>query len=161
MVAGSYSLEIESPVEVKRLWNATVKDSHNLLPKQVPGIISGITLLQGDGGVGSIRQINFTAANKDFSYVKEKVDLVDEANMVYSFSHVEGGVIGTQAASISYTIKFAPKAGGGSITTTTCNFDSLPGVPHDEAKLEEIKAQSIGLFKMVEQYLIANPTLYC
>ena len=60
MVAGSYSIERESPVEVKRLWNATL-DTHNLLPKIAPEIISSITLLQGDGGVGTIRQVNFTA----------------------------------------------------------------------------------------------------
>ncbi|GLJ28931.1 hypothetical protein SUGI_0570650 [Cryptomeria japonica] len=119
------SIEIESPVEAKRLWNANVKDANNLLPKLVPEIISGITLVQGDGGVGTIRQVNFTAANRDFTYVKEKVDLVDEANMVYSFSQVEGGLIGTKAASIRYTAKIST------------------------------------LFKMVEEYLIANPTLYC
>ncbi|XP_057863810.1 major strawberry allergen Fra a 1-3 [Cryptomeria japonica] len=160
MVAGSFSIEIESPVEAKRLWKATL-DSHNLLPKQAPGLISGITLVQGDGGVGTIRQVNFTAANKDFSYVKEKVDLIDETNMVYCFSHVEGGVLGKKVASVSYKIKFNPKAGGGSTSTYSCNYDSLPGVPHDEAKIEEIKANSTGLFKQVEQYLIAHPTLYC
>ncbi|GLJ45581.1 hypothetical protein SUGI_0959510 [Cryptomeria japonica] len=78
MVAGSFSIEIESPVERKRLWRATV-DSHNLLPKQARGLISGITLAQ---------------ANKDFSYMKEKVDLVDEANLVYGYSLVEGGMLG-------------------------------------------------------------------
>ncbi|GLJ09619.1 hypothetical protein SUGI_0112880 [Cryptomeria japonica] len=160
MVAGSYSIEIESPLEIKRLWNATV-DIHNLLPKQVPWIISGIALLQGDGGVGTIRQVNFTAANKDFSYVKEKVDLIDEANMVYGFSHVEGGVLGTKVASVSYRIKLTPKTWGGSISTTTCNYDSLPGVPYDESKIEEIKANTIGLFRILEGYLIANPTIYC
>ncbi|XP_059068959.1 major allergen Pru ar 1-like [Cryptomeria japonica] len=131
MVAGSYSIEIESPVDAKRLWNATL-DIHNLLPKQAPWIISAITLLQGDGGVGTIRQVNFTAANTDFSYVKEKVDLIDEGQY-----------------------------GGGSISATTRNYDSLPFVPYDEAKIEEIKANSFGLFRILEGYLIANPTLYC
>ncbi|WP_207658021.1 hypothetical protein, partial [Clostridioides difficile] len=86
---------------------------------------------------------------------------VDEANLVYGFSHVEGGALGTKLASASYKVKYSPKAGGGSIVTYTCNFDSLPGVPHDEAKIEEIKTNSTGLFKLVEEYLIANPTLYC
>ncbi|GLJ45579.1 hypothetical protein SUGI_0959470 [Cryptomeria japonica] len=71
MVVGSFSIDIESPVEAKTLWKAPL-DNHNLLPKQALGLISGITLVQ---------------ANKDFSYVKEKVDLIDEANMVYYFSH--------------------------------------------------------------------------
>ncbi|GLJ45577.1 hypothetical protein SUGI_0959440 [Cryptomeria japonica] len=141
MVAGSFSIEIESPVEGKRLWKATV-DTHNLLPKQAPGLISGITLVQGDGGVGTIRNVNFTAANKDFSSVKEKVDLIDEANMVYCFSHVEGGLLGKKVASIHYEATM----------NYTCNY---------EAKIEEIKGNTTGLFKQVEEYLIANPTLYC
>ncbi|XP_057863807.2 major strawberry allergen Fra a 1.07 [Cryptomeria japonica] len=160
MVAGSFSIEMESPVEAKRLWKATV-DSHNLLPKQAPGLISDITLVQGDGGVGTIRHVKFTPANKDFSYVKEKVDLIDEANLVYGYSLVEGGMLGQKVASVSHKVKYTPKAGGGAISTYSCNYDSLPGVPHDEAKIEEIKANSTGLFKQVEEYLIANPTVYC
>ncbi|GLJ45584.1 hypothetical protein SUGI_0959600 [Cryptomeria japonica] len=73
----------------------------------------------------------------------------------------KGGVLGKKVASVSYKIKYTPKPGGACITTYSCNYDSLPGVPHDEAKIEEIKANSTGLFKQVEEYLIANPTLYC
>jgi hypothetical protein len=62
MVAGSYTIEVESPVEAKRLWNST-KDIHNFMPKQVPALVSSITLLEGDGGVGTIRQVNFTEGN--------------------------------------------------------------------------------------------------
>lgn len=93
--------------------------------------------------------------------MKEKVDLIDEEKMVYGFSHVEGGVIGTKVAYTNFKIKITPKAGGGSISTTTVNYDTLPGVPYDEAKVEEIKAGSIALFRMLEEPLIANPTLYC
>ena len=160
MVAGSYTVEIESSVEAKRLWNATVKDSHNIFPKIAPGIVAGITILQGDGGVGTIRQIDFTAANKEFSYVKERVDKVDEDNFSYTYSHVEGGVLGTKLASAQYQAKFSPKAGGGSISSYTCHYDTLPGVDQDEAKTEEIKSKSTGLFKLIEAYLIAHPTLY-
>ena len=81
--------------------------------------------------------------------------------MVYGFSHIEGGAIGKQVAYTKFKIKITPKAGGGSISTTTCSYDTLPGVPFDEAKVEEIKAGSIALFRMLEGTLIANPSLYC
>ncbi|KAH9305708.1 hypothetical protein KI387_010112, partial [Taxus chinensis] len=90
MVARSITVEIDSPVEAKRIWNAIVKD-YNLLPTQMPGVCSGVTLLNGNGGVGTVIQINFTPVNKDFSYVNERVDEVDEENFVYKFSYVEGG----------------------------------------------------------------------
>ncbi|GLJ45561.1 hypothetical protein SUGI_0959150 [Cryptomeria japonica] len=70
-------------------------------------------------------------------------------------------MLGEKVASVIHKIKYTPKSGGGCITTFTCNYDSLPSVSHDEAKIEEIKANNTGLFKQVEEYLIANLTLYC
>ena len=60
MVSGTAITEEVSQVEARRLWNAIAKDSHNLLPKVFPEIFASVTFLQGDGGVGTIKQINFT-----------------------------------------------------------------------------------------------------
>ncbi|KAH9307749.1 hypothetical protein KI387_035660, partial [Taxus chinensis] len=60
MVTERVTVQIESSVEAKRLWNALVVDGPNLLAKQLPEICSGVTFLHGDGGVGSIKQINFS-----------------------------------------------------------------------------------------------------
>uniref|UniRef100_A0A0D6QVZ4 Bet v I/Major latex protein domain-containing protein n=1 Tax=Araucaria cunninghamii TaxID=56994 RepID=A0A0D6QVZ4_ARACU len=161
MVAGTITLDIESPLEAKRLWNATVKDGHNLLPKVAPEIVSGVTIVQGNGGVGTIKQVNFTPANKDFSYVKESVVEINEGNFVYAFTHVEGGELGKNLASVKFEFKFSPKVGGGCVITWTCHFDTLPGVAHDEAKAQELKNNATGLFKKIEAYLLSNPALYC
>ena len=63
MVASVVSNEILSPVAPSRLWKAIAKDSHNLMPKLMPDIISSIVLLEGNGEVGTIRQSNFTTGN--------------------------------------------------------------------------------------------------
>ena len=60
MVSGTAITEEVSQVEARRLWNAMTKDGHNLLPKVLPEIFASVTLLQGDGGVGTIKQLNFT-----------------------------------------------------------------------------------------------------
>ena len=62
MVSGSTTTERVSQVEAKRVWNATVKDSHNFFPKVVPEIFSSVSCLEGDGGVGTIKQFNFNQA---------------------------------------------------------------------------------------------------
>ncbi|KAH9305982.1 hypothetical protein KI387_010386 [Taxus chinensis] len=160
MVAGSFSHEIVSPVEAKRLWNAFVKDGHNLLPKQLPEIFSSITILQGNGGVGTIKEIKFTSANKDFNYVKERVEELDDAKLVYRYSHVEGGLLGKQLVSAHYEFKYTPKPEGGSVCSSTFHYDTLPGVPEDQAKIDEVKEKSTALFKKIEAYLLANPNLY-
>lgn len=60
MVSGTAITEEVCQVEARRLWNAMAKDSHNLLPKVLPEIFASVTYLQGDGGVGTIKQLNFT-----------------------------------------------------------------------------------------------------
>jgi hypothetical protein len=61
MVSGTVITNVRCSVEAKRLWNAMGKDSHNLLPKVFPELFASATLLQGDGGVGTIKQLNFTS----------------------------------------------------------------------------------------------------
>ena len=60
MVSGTSSTEEVVQVEARRLWNATTKDSHNFLPKVLPEVFTSVNLLQGDGGVGTVKQLNFT-----------------------------------------------------------------------------------------------------
>eukprot|EP01018_Ginkgo_biloba_P028179 Gb_21895 [translate_table: standard] len=159
MVAGTVTTEVVSTVEAKRLWKAMVKDGHNLLPKVLPDLISTISL-QGDGGVGSIRQINFTPANKDFNYSKERLDEIDDDKFEMKYTAIEGGLLGKKLNAAKFELKLNPTKEGGCVSTWTCHFDTISGSA-DEAKLQEMKEASIGTFKKLEGYLLSNPTLYC
>lgn len=52
--------EYTSPVASARLFKALIVDSANLIPKLIPCVVKSIDVSPSDGGVGSIRQINFT-----------------------------------------------------------------------------------------------------
>ncbi|RWR86770.1 pathogenesis-related protein 10-3.1 [Cinnamomum micranthum f. kanehirae] len=75
MVAGSLSNEVLSPVSPSRLWMALVTDSHNLMPKLMPDIISSVVTLQ---------------VIKDFSYWKDRIDTIDEEKHVFKYTVIEG-----------------------------------------------------------------------
>ena len=161
MVSGTATSEDFSEVEARRIWNALVKDSHNLLPKIFPDFFSSVTLLQGDGGVGTIKELNFTPANKDFSYAKERVDEIDEENMVFKYTTIEGGLLGKKLSASNFELKIVPKKEGGCVVSWICNYETLAGAPVDEGKAQEMKEQSNAMFKKIEQYLLSNPSLYC
>ena len=55
----TYSDEYTSPIPPAKLFKALILDSNNLIPKLLPQVVKSIEFVQGDGGVGSIRQINF------------------------------------------------------------------------------------------------------
>uniref|UniRef100_A0A453C3N5 Uncharacterized protein n=1 Tax=Aegilops tauschii subsp. strangulata TaxID=200361 RepID=A0A453C3N5_AEGTS len=57
----SWTHEIESPVAAARLFRAGVMDWHTLAPKLAPHIVASAHPVEGEGGIGSIRQFNFTS----------------------------------------------------------------------------------------------------
>lgn len=56
----SFAQETESPIAPGRLFKALILDFHNLYTKLMPQSIISMDIIEGDGGVGTIKQINFT-----------------------------------------------------------------------------------------------------
>ena len=59
MSVTSITQEFACPVPPARMFKALILDSHNLIPKLMPQSIKSVDIIQGDGGAGSIMQINF------------------------------------------------------------------------------------------------------
>ena len=59
--ANGWSLEIASPVAAPRLFRAAVMDRHILAPKVASHVVASAHRVEGEGGVGSVRQFNFTS----------------------------------------------------------------------------------------------------
>lgn len=55
----TFTDEYTSSIPPARLFKALIVDSHNLIPKLMPLAVKSIEIIEGDGGAGSIRQINF------------------------------------------------------------------------------------------------------
>jgi hypothetical protein len=41
------------------MFTALIVDSRNLLPKLLPQFVKDVNIIQGDGGAGTIEQVNF------------------------------------------------------------------------------------------------------
>ena len=60
--------EFTTSVPPAKMFKALILDSHNLIPNLVPQSIKSIELVQGDGGVGSIKQTNFSEGLSHLSF---------------------------------------------------------------------------------------------
>lgn len=56
--------EFGSPVAAGRVFRALILESNTLMPKLLPQFIKSVDTLQGDGGAGSIEQVNFTQSKQ-------------------------------------------------------------------------------------------------
>ncbi|OMO58384.1 hypothetical protein COLO4_34692 [Corchorus olitorius] len=155
----SFSQEFTCPVAAPRMFKALIIESSTLIPKLLPQFIKSVDVIQGDGGAGSIEQVNFTQASH-FNYVKHRIDELDKENLVCKYTMIEGDALGDKLTSIAYEVKFEDNGEGGCICKMTSNYHT---VGEFEIKEEEIKAgkeKAIGIYKVVEAYLLENPTVY-
>lgn len=55
----TFSGKHTSPIAPARLFKASVLDSKNSIPKIMPEHVKSVEIIEGSGGAGSIKQINF------------------------------------------------------------------------------------------------------
>ncbi|XP_057809690.1 major strawberry allergen Fra a 1-2-like [Salvia miltiorrhiza] len=150
--------EFASPVAPTRAFRALILESNTLMPKLLPQFIKSVDLLQGDGGVGSIEQVNFTESSH-FKYMKNRIDELDKENFVCKYTMVEGDALADKIESIAYEIKFE-KSDDGCVCKMTSEYHTFGGY---EVKEEEVKAgkeSAMAIYKVVEAYLLQNPNVY-
>ncbi|KAI4303173.1 hypothetical protein MLD38_038835 [Melastoma candidum] len=150
------SKQLTSTVSPARLFKALVTDSHVLIPKAISGSIQSIEFLEGDGGVGSIRQTNLLDGGK-LKYMKHRVDVLDVENLRCKYTLVECDVDFEKLESVVYDLMFKAAPRGGSVCRMTTSYHVKEGCNLAGEDLKEGKLSVVPLFKAVEEYLIAHP----
>ncbi|GJN31215.1 hypothetical protein PR202_gb19581 [Eleusine coracana subsp. coracana] len=158
MAANSWTLEIASPVSAPRLFRAAVMDWHTLAPKLVSDVVASAHPVEGEGGIGSVRQFNFTSV-MPFKFMKEKLDFLDADKCEAKSTLIEGGGIGVAIETATSHIKVEPAANGGSVVKVDSTYKLLPGVEVND-EINKAKESVTAIFKAAEAYLIANPDAY-
>ncbi|XP_031396037.1 major allergen Pru ar 1-like [Punica granatum] len=154
----TFSDEFTSPIPPARLFKALIVDSHNLIPKLMPQAVKSIDII-GDGGAGSIRQINFTEGSH-LSFVKNRVDELNEETFTYKYTLIEGGPLMDKLESISYEVKFEPTPEGGSKNKMRSTYYTKGDIELKEEDIKEGKSRALGMYKLCEAYLTQNPEAY-
>nr|GLL41117.1 major allergen Pru ar 1-like [Ipomoea trifida] len=159
MGVSTYTDEQTSPVSPSRIFKASIVDSHNLIPKLMPQAIKSIEILQGNGGTGSIKQINFPEGSS-LKSIKYYIDELNEETLTYKYTLVEGDALLDQLEKITYEVKFEKTAEGGSISKVTSKYYTVGDFKMKEEEIKAGKERVLAMYKAVEAYLIQNPQAY-
>ncbi|XP_009590430.1 major allergen Pru ar 1-like [Nicotiana tomentosiformis] len=151
--------EFTSPISAPRMFKASIVDGDNLLPKIAPQVFKNIETIQGDGGPGTIKQMNF-AEGSEIKFVKHRVDAIDKEKMTYAYTLIEGDTLMDKIDSISYEINLESMPDGGCKGKNTSKYNTKPGVEIKEEEIKAGKEMAAGIVKAVEAYLLANPNEY-
>ncbi|KAL0430464.1 UNVERIFIED_CONTAM: Major strawberry allergen Fra a 1-3 [Sesamum radiatum] len=76
MGAITYDIEIPSSIPATKMFKAVVLDADTLIPKIMPQAIKNVEILEGDGGVGTVKIIHFGEGSQ-YKSAKHRVDAID------------------------------------------------------------------------------------
>ncbi|KAI3459448.1 hypothetical protein Pfo_016111 [Paulownia fortunei] len=154
-----FSDEHTSPIPPERIFKASILDSHNLIPKLMPQAIKSIEFIRGNGGDGSIKQINF-AQGGNFSSLKYRIDELNEGTYTYNYTLIEGDALIDKLEKITYEVKFEPTPTGGSTSKVTSKYYTKGDFVLKEEDIKAGKERVLAMYKVVEAYLLQNPEAY-
>ncbi|KAJ9546498.1 hypothetical protein OSB04_019041 [Centaurea solstitialis] len=112
-----YDMEVETKVPAGKLFQSFILDGDNLIPKVAPQAMKSVEILEGDGGVGTIKLITF-------AYI------------------IEGDVLVDPLESISYQIKLVSTDEGGCILKLKSIYTCKGDVKIDEEDIKKGKEKA-------------------
>ncbi|KAK4483293.1 hypothetical protein RD792_010478 [Penstemon davidsonii] len=142
-----------------RMFKALILDSHNICPQLMFSSIESIQFLQGNGKPGTIKQLNFTQASP-FTYVKHRIDAIDEEKHMCRYTFIEGDALMDKLDQIIYEVKFEPYGFQGCVCNITSEYYAKENVEIKEQDIEHGKDRAVGMYEVVEAYLLAHPRAY-
>ncbi|XP_057733632.1 pathogenesis-related protein 2-like [Arachis stenosperma] len=157
MAVFTFEDEITSTVPPAKLYNA-MKDADSLTPKIIDDVKS-VEIVEGNGGPGTIKKLTIVEGGET-KFILHKVEAIDEANYAYNYSVVGGVALPPTAEKITFETKLVEGPNGGSIGKLTLKYHSKGDAKPAEEELKKGKAKGEGLFRAIEGYVLANPTLY-
>ncbi|XP_007035695.2 PREDICTED: major allergen Pru ar 1 [Theobroma cacao] len=155
----TYEMEVATTIPPAKMFKAFVLDSDNLIPKILPLAIKSVVTLEGDGGAGTIKQVNFGEGSQ-FKYTKQRIDVIDQENFTCCFTVIEGDALMDTLEKISNEIKFEAASDGGSVCKSSSSYYTIGDINIKEEEIKAGKEKASGMFKAIEAYLLANPDAY-
>ncbi|ESR32710.1 hypothetical protein CICLE_v10006074mg [Citrus x clementina] len=147
-------------VSPSRMFKALILDSHNICPRLLFSSIKSIEYFEGDGDVGTIKQINYIEGG-EIRYTKHRVDALDKEKFMCKYRFIEGdGFIDSMLEFLTHEIKFEGYGQGGCVCKITCDFKAKEGVEIKGIDIELVKHKPLGMYEVVEAHLKAYPQLY-
>ncbi|XP_065863737.1 major allergen Pru ar 1-like [Euphorbia lathyris] len=147
--------EITTSVPPSTMFKIFVLENHIYLPKIVPHF--SVEILEGNGGPGTIKKTTFGAEGSEFKYIKTKIEATDKENFSHSYSVIEADPKTEKLAKITMEIKMEASPNGGSIIKTCSKYYPKENCEVDEDIIKAKAEKAMGLYKVVDAYILANP----
>lgn len=103
---------------------------------------------------------NILVSASPFTYVKHRIDALDKENFMCKYTFIEGDALMDKLECITHEVKFEAYGFGGCLCKITSEYYTKGNVEIKEEDIEHGKDRAIGMYEVVEAYLLAHPHAY-
>ncbi|XP_031398398.1 major allergen Pru ar 1-like [Punica granatum] len=93
-------------------------------------------------------------------WLKHRIDAIDVEKLACKYTLIESDIAFDKIESVVYEMKFEASSDGGSVCKMKSEYHVKAGTELKEEDIKQGKDKAIGLCKVVEEYLLANPEAY-
>lgn len=104
--------------------------------------------------------MNTFYAGSQLKLVKHHIDEINEEAFSYKYTLIEADGILDKLESIVYEIKFEASSSGGTISKMTSKYNTKGDIVLSDEEIKAGKERALGMYKVVEAYLLQNPDAY-
>ncbi|WCJ38666.1 Major strawberry allergen Fra a 1.06 [Euphorbia peplus] len=151
----SYETVIVCNVPPSKLFRALVFNFTELVTNAIPHVYKNVEV-QGDGGVGTLRKVYF-GEGVFLKHMLERVDSIDEENLSCSSTILEGNLEGIEK--IVNEMKLEKSEDGGTIVKKMSHCYTIGDFQLEQDEVNKTKESSKAVFKILEDYISANPDI--
>lgn len=94
------------------------------------------------------------------NYVKHRIDELDEENYMCKYTFIEVDGMMDKLDCIKHEVKFEAYGFGGCLCKITSEYYPKPNFEIKEEDVEQGKDRAVGMYEVVEAYLLAHPHAY-
>ncbi|WCJ23404.1 Major strawberry allergen Fra a 1-A [Euphorbia peplus] len=149
--------ELTTAIPPATMFKIFVTENHIYLPKLIPTI--SVEVIEGNGGPGTIKKTTFGGDATELKYVKTKTEATDKENFSHSYSLLESDPQPEKLEKAIMEVKMEACANGGSIIKSCSKYYPKENCEVDEEKIRAGAEKALGLFKVVESIILANPDI--
>ncbi|KAL1832572.1 hypothetical protein ACET3Z_002223 [Daucus carota] len=144
-----------SKMTAAQLYKNMFIDMDKVMPKILPQIFKSVRLVEGDGGVGTVKEITYGEAVKATTMIQKLVEMDPEA-MTYTKVIIGGDVLMGTLESVAYHSVVESSDSGECVVKLTVVFTPLAGQEVSEDYIKDSIAQSYQTFYAVEAHVQAT-----
>ncbi|KAK6913722.1 Bet v I/Major latex protein [Dillenia turbinata] len=101
---------------------------------------------------------NFAAS--PFKYVKDRIDALDKEKYYCMYTLIEGDPLNEKLESVTYEVRFEGYGPRGCVCKVSSEYIAKENVGIKEEEIKQGKDRAIGMYEVVEAYLLAYPLAY-